>query len=177
VNPETRQNISRSLREKAAAIRLLVLDVDGVLTDGRLHFDADGKEHKIFHSHDGYGLHRLMDAGIEVAVISGRRSLAVKARLAELEILHVYLGKPNKLAALNEIMSRLELSAESVAYVGDDVPDRQCMEHVGLAVAVADAHRAITAIADWSTSLGGGRGAVRQVCDLILAEKGMDPER
>ncbi len=157
------------VRQKAAGIRLLVLDVDGVLTDGSLHFDAEGREQKVFHVVDGYGIRSLMDAGIEVAVISGRSSLAVKTRLAELGILHVYLGQDDKLVALKKLVDALQLPATAVAYVGDDVPDQECMSHAGLAVTVADAHPAVVATADWQTSLGGGHGAVRQVCDLILA--------
>jgi len=169
VNAADRSAVPDQVRKKAKGIRLLVLDVDGVLTDGGLHFDNEGREHKVFHVLDGYGIRSLMDAGIEVAVISGRSSLAVKARLAELGLLHIYLGQDNKLVTLKKLAHTLKLPATAVAYVGDDVPDQECMSHAGLAVAVADAHPNVIATADWQTSLGGGRGAVRQVCDLIMA--------
>jgi len=169
VNAADPSAVPDHVRQKAAGIRLLVLDVDGVLTDGGLHFDAEGREQKVFHVVDGYGIRSLMDAGIEVAVISGRSSLAVKTRLAELGILHVYLGPDDKLVALKKLVDALQLPATTVAYVGDDVPDQEGMSHAGLAVTVADAHPAVVATADWQTSLGGGHGAVRQVCDLILA--------
>lgn len=163
------QHDFENVRAKAAAIRLLVLDVDGVLTDGRLQFDADGREQKVFHAQDGYGIRRLMEAGIEVAVISGRKSLAVKSRLAELRLVHSYLGVDEKLSSLQKIMNTMELSPESVAYVGDDIPDQECMQYVGLAIAVANAHPAVVVIADWQTELGGGQGAVREVCDRLLS--------
>lgn len=152
----------------ARKIRLLVLDVDGVLTDGRLHFDAAGKEFKVFHARDGYGIRRLLKAGIRVAIISGRQSVAVKKRAAELGIDYVYLKVDNKLAVLTDLIEQLKITYEAVACVGDDVPDLACMEKAGLAVAVADAHPDLDAVADWHTHLGGGHGAVREVCDLLL---------
>ena len=156
----------------AKKIGLLVLDVDGVLTDGRLHFDAAGNEFKVFHAHDGYGIRRLLEAGIHVAIISGRQSVAVKKRAAELGIEHVYLKASNKLAILADLIDQLKIDYEAVACVGDDVPDLACMEKAGLAVAVADAHPDLDAVADWHTHLGGGRGAVREVCDLLLCDRG-----
>jgi len=155
----------------AAKIRLLVLDVDGVLTDGQLYFDAAGKECKVFHARDGYGIRRVLDAGIEVAIISGRKSKAVENRAAELGIAHVYLKTVNKLEVLEKLIAKLGINHDAVACVGDDVPDLACLEKAGLAVAVADAHQDLDAVADWHTHLGGGRGAVREVCDLLLAEQ------
>jgi 3-deoxy-D-manno-octulosonate 8-phosphate phosphatase (KDO 8-P phosphatase) len=155
----------------ASKIRLLVLDVDGVLTDGRLHFDAKGNEFKVFHARDGYGIRRVLQAGIEVAIISGRKSVAVEKRAAELDIRHVFLGVKNKPAVLNELTTKLGVRMQEAAFVGDDVPDLRCMQEAGLAVAVADAHPDLEAVADWHTSLGGGTGAVREVCDLILAAR------
>lgn len=156
----------------AGKIKLLVLDVDGVLTDGQLHFDATGKEFKVFHARDGYGIRRVLEAGICVAIISGRQSVAVKKRAAELGIEHVYLKADNKLAVLADLIDQLNVDYEAVACVGDDVPDLACMEKAGLAVAVADAHPDLDAVADWHTHLGGGRGAVREVCDLLLYGRG-----
>ena len=155
----------------AAKIRLLVLDVDGVLTDGQLYFDAAGKECKVFHARDGYGIRRVLDAGIDVAIISGRKSRAVEKRADELGIRHVHLKVSNKPAVLAELISKLGIDYAAVACVGDDVPDLGCMQKAGLAVAVADAHPDLDAVADWHTHLGGGRGAVREVCDLLLTER------
>lgn len=157
------------VRHQATEIRLLGLDVDGVLTDGRLHIDTEGREHKIFHARDGFGLRQVLEAGIEIAIISGRSSPAVMARMVDLGISEVHLGQRNKLPVIKAIMKRMKIDFDAVAYVGDDVPDVEIMKQAGLAVAVADAHPELDAIADWHTSLGGGYGAVREVCDLLLA--------
>jgi 3-deoxy-D-manno-octulosonate 8-phosphate phosphatase (KDO 8-P phosphatase) len=157
------------VRLQAADIRLLVLDVDGVLTDGHLPFDAKGGECKVFHVRDGYGIRRLLETGIEVAIISGRKSVPVKKRAEEMSIRHVFLGEKNKLPTLQKLAGKLGISLDYVAYVGDDVPDLECMQAAGLAIAVADAHADLDAVADWHTHLGGGHGAVREVCDLILS--------
>jgi 3-deoxy-D-manno-octulosonate 8-phosphate phosphatase (KDO 8-P phosphatase) len=158
-----------NVRRQAANIRVLVLDVDGVLTDGRLQFDAKGREFKVFHARDGYGIRRTLDAGIEVAIISGRKSVAVEKRAKELGIRHVYLAVADKPAALEQLLNKTGYTWDQVACVGDDVPDLECMRRSGLAIAVADAHTALDAVADWHTTLGGGLGAVREVCDLLLA--------
>jgi len=152
----------------AVEIRLLVLDVDGVLTDGSLYFDAEGHEQKVFNAKDGYGMRRLMKAGIQIAIISGRKSRPVQARMDELGIQHVFLGQNQKLETLEKLTEKLGLTLDQVAYVGDDAPDIECMETVGLAIAVNDAHTSVRKIAQLRTSLPGGRGAVREVCDLIL---------
>jgi 3-deoxy-D-manno-octulosonate 8-phosphate phosphatase (KDO 8-P phosphatase) len=149
-------------------IRLLVLDVDGVLTDGRLYFGPRGEELKAFHVRDGYGLAQLVRAGIEVAVISGRRSRAVALRCRELGIRHVIQGAGDKLAAFRTLQARLKVAPAQCACVGDDVPDVPLMQALGTAFAVADAHPAARAAAHRVTRLKGGRGAVREVCDLIL---------
>jgi len=154
--------------EKVAAIKLLTLDVDGVLTDGRLFFDAQGKEQKVFHARDGYGLRQAMRNGIEVAIISGRGCKAVSKRMQELDIKHVFLSQDDKINTVKNLMQTLGLEAHEVAYVGDDLPDIKCMSLAGFAVAVADAHPDVKAIAQWTTTLGGGLGAVREVCDLLI---------
>jgi len=158
--------------EQAVRIRLLVLDVDGVLTDGLLQFDADGRETKVFNVRDGYGIRQVLAAGIQVAVISGRSSPAVDARMAELDVKHVLLGQNDKLAALKEITEQLAIPMEAVACVGDDLPDLPLMQAVGLSVAVADAHPKVIEGANWCTGLTGGRGAVREICDLLVAAQG-----
>lgn len=164
-------NDDGGLLRAAADIRLLVVDVDGVLTDGRLYYDDGGREFKCFHVRDGYGLQQVMNAGIEVAVISGRPSRAAAARMAELGISHVVLGCANKLEALEALTARLNIPLEAVACVGDDVPDLPALLRVGLPVAVADAHLSVQTAARWRTQLPGGAGAVREVCDLLLAAR------
>jgi 3-deoxy-D-manno-octulosonate 8-phosphate phosphatase (KDO 8-P phosphatase) len=156
----------------AAAIRLLVLDVDGVLTDGRLYFGARGEALKAFHAHDGYGIRRLIAAGVEVAVISGRRSAAVAARCRELGIERVTQGATDKLQAFERLRRRAQVAARACACVGDDVPDVPLFGAVGLAFAVADAHPRARRAAHHVTALPGGMGAVREVCDRLLAAKG-----
>ena len=150
------------------AIRLLVLDVDGVLTDGRLYFGPRGEALKVFDVRDGYGLVALRRAGVEVAVISGRRSAAVSARCRELGVRHVYQGVAHKLAVFERLRARLKLAPGACACVGDDLPDLPLMNAVALPFAVADAHPAARRAAAVVTRKGGGRGAVREVCDLLL---------
>lgn len=151
------------------AIRLLVLDVDGVLTDGRLYFGARGEALKVFDVRDGYGLAALQRAGVAVAVISGRRSRAVSARCRELRVRHVYQGVQDKLAVFERLRTRLKLARSVCACVGDDLPDVPLMRAVALSFAVADAHPAVRSAASVVTRRGGGRGAVREVCDRLLA--------
>jgi 3-deoxy-D-manno-octulosonate 8-phosphate phosphatase (KDO 8-P phosphatase) len=151
------------------AIRLLVLDVDGVLTDGRLYFSARGEALKAFHVHDGVGLRQLQRAGLEIAVISGRRSPMVAARCRELGVRHVVQGVGDKLAAFTRLCARLKLTPAVCACVGDDLPDVPLMRAAALSFAVADAHRVARRAADVVTRLPGGRGAVREVCDHLLA--------
>jgi 3-deoxy-D-manno-octulosonate 8-phosphate phosphatase (KDO 8-P phosphatase) len=150
-------------------IRLLVLDVDGVLTDGRLYFGARGEALKAFHVRDGVGLKELQRVGLTVAVISGRRSPIVAARCRELGVCHVLQGVSDKLAALTRLCARLKLTPSVCACVGDDLPDVPLMRAAALSFAVADAHRAARRAADVITRLPGGRGAVREVCDHLLA--------
>jgi len=152
-----------------AAIRLLVLDVDGVLTDGRLYFGPRGEALKVFHVHDGHGIKELRRAGVDVAVISGRRSAMVRARCRELGIAHLYQGARDKLAVFMRLCARLRLAPSSCACVGDDLPDLPLMRRVALSFAVADAHRTVRRAADVVTRLPGGHGAVREVCDRLLA--------
>ncbi len=152
-----------------ATIRLLVLDVDGVMTDGRLAYGADGEIGKTFHVRDGYGIKAARAAGIEVAVISGRDSAAVQARCRELGIRHVYLGVEHKGEALATLLAALKLEPGQCACVGDDAPDLPLLRQAGLAVAVADAHPVALAAAHRRTRHAGGSGAVREVCDWLLA--------
>jgi len=153
----------------APAIRLLVLDVDGVLTDGRLYFGPRGEALKAFHVRDGVGLRELQRVGLEIAVISGRRSPMVAARCRELGVRHVVQGVGDKVAALTRLCVRLKLTPAACACVGDDLPDVPLMRVAALSFAVADAHRTARRAADVVTRLPGGRGAVREVCDHLLA--------
>jgi len=153
------------------AIRLLVLDVDGVLTDGRLYFGPRGETLKAFHVRDGVGLKELQRAGLTVAVISGRRSPMVAARCRELGVRHVLQGVGDKLAALTRLCARLKLTPAACACVGDDLPDVPLMRAAALSFAVADAHQDARRAADVVTRLPGGLGAVREVCDHLLALK------
>jgi 3-deoxy-D-manno-octulosonate 8-phosphate phosphatase (KDO 8-P phosphatase) len=161
----------RTGRSKVAAparVRLLILDVDGVLTDGRLYYGAHGEVLKSFHVRDGYGIRALRTAGVEIAVISGRRSAAVVRRCRELGIRHVIQGAEDKLAAFAKLAARLQVRPAECACIGDDVPDIPLFQVVGLSYAVADAHPAAKKAARYATSLRGGSGAVREVCDRLF---------
>lgn len=166
------QNLTQIQQTKIKQLKLLILDVDGVLTDGRLFFDDTGKEYKCFHARDGHGIKLLRQSGVEVAVISGRQSNSVALRMQSLGVERVYQGHENKRAAFAEILRQLDLQPEQAAHVGDDVLDLPIMLQVGFAVAVADAHFAVKQRADWCTQLPGGLGAVREVCDLIMQVQG-----
>lgn len=159
-------------QNKIKALKLLILDVDGVLTDGRLFFNDSGKEYKCFHARDGHGIKLLRQSGVEVAVISGRKSNSVTVRMHNLGVEHVYQGHENKRAAFSEILQILQLRPEQAAHVGDDVLDLPIMVQVGFAVAVQDANFAVKRHADWCTTTPGGLGAVREVCDLIMQVQG-----
>lgn len=153
-------------------IRLVAFDVDGVFTDGRFCLSDEGVESKTFHTQDGYGVRQLLNAGILVAVISGRSSGAVTRRMAELGVAYVVQGCGDKVAALEEVIASLEISAAECAYVGDDMPDLPLLNHVGYSIAVANAVPAVHEQCDYSTSAGGGFGAVREVCELVLSAQG-----
>ena len=171
------KNPRGEVRARAAGIRLAIFDVDGVLTDGGLIFDEAGRENKVFHSRDGHGLKMLQASGVELAVISGRRTEAVTHRMTGLGIRHVYQGQQDKLPAFYELLEKLQVTPEQTAYVGDDVVDLPIMLRVGLAVAVYDAHDLVIQHAHWRTSHPGGRGAVRDVCELLMEAQGKLQDR
>lgn len=154
--------------ERAKKIKLLILDVDGVLTDGQLYYDADGNELKAFHVHDGLGIKLLQRSGIAVAIITSRNAPSVAHRMANLGVEHVYQGQSDKLAAYRELLQKLTLAPEQVAYAGDDLIDLPLLKQVGLSIAVANANAAVLTQVHWITSLKGGEGAVREVCELLL---------
>lgn len=162
----------QSVAEKAGNIRLVIFDVDGVLTDGGLFIDTAGHEHKVFNSRDGHGMKMLRQSGVEIGIISGRSSAAVTHRMAGLGIEHVYLGQQDKLPAFYNLVDRLGLTPAQVAYVGDDVVDLPLLRRVGLAIAVRDGHELVRRHAHWVTTSGGGRGAARDVCELIMGAQG-----
>jgi 3-deoxy-D-manno-octulosonate 8-phosphate phosphatase (KDO 8-P phosphatase) len=149
-------------------VQMLVLDVDGVLTDGRLFYGARGESLKTFHVRDGHGIKQVAAAGITVAIISGRKSAAVARRARELGIRHVTQGASNKLAALTRLTKARSISFEQCACVGDDTPDAPILQAAGIAIAVSDAHADALAAADLVTTRAGGQGAVREVCDWLL---------
>jgi 3-deoxy-D-manno-octulosonate 8-phosphate phosphatase (KDO 8-P phosphatase) len=155
-------------------IRLVTFDVDGVFTDGRFYLSDDGVEAKAFNTQDGFGIRRLLDAQIAVAVISGRESPAVRKRMAELGVLHVVQGCKDKVSAFDKIVAALEISLAQTAYAGDDVPDLPLLEHAGYSIAVANAVEEVRASCDLVTKACGGFGAVREICDLIIAARGGD---
>lgn len=154
--------------DKAAGIRLLALDVDGIMTDGKLFFSASGDELKGFNILDGLGLKQLMAAGITVAAITGRSSPLTARRMQDLGITHLLQGREDKRVALRELMAQLNLPADQVAYMGDDLPDLPAIRLAGLGITVPNGYWLVREHADVCTRAAGGAGAVREACDLIL---------
>jgi len=161
-----------TLQERLAAVDLLLLDVDGVLTDGRVVLDDRGVETKAFDVTDGHGLKLLQRGGVEAGFVTGRRSRVVEHRARELGITELHQGVRDKLAVVRQILHRRGLSPERVGYVGDDVVDLPVLLQVGLAVSVPDAPEYVRERVHWVTARPGGRGAVREVCDAILQARG-----
>jgi len=162
----------QDILEKAKQIELVIFDIDGVLTDGSLFIGDDGQEYKAFNSKDGHGLRMLMDGGVDVAIITGRQSEVVKHRAGDLGITRIYQGKREKLPAFLELLEETKLSAEQVAYVGDDVVDLPVMSKVGLAICVQNGHTFVKQHSHWVTDAAGGQGAGREVCELLLQARG-----
>lgn len=154
-----------------ARIELVVLDVDGVLTDGRLYFSGAGESLKVFHVRDGHGIKLLLGAGLQIAVVSGRRSRAVSARMRELGVRRVTQGCTDKVGALHDLAHGLRIEPLAAACLVDDTPDLPLMAAVGCAGAVADAHPLVRAAAHWVARTPGGRGAVREFADALLAAR------
>jgi len=160
--------VSKEVFNKARNIKLFVCDIDGVFSDGRIYLGNNGEELKAFHTKDGYGIKALGASGVDVAVITGRRSAIVANRMAALNVEHIIQGEENKLPALKSLIETLNLTTNEVAYIGDDMPDFESMKYIGLSIAVNDAHPQIIEISDYTTFIRGGFGAVREVCDLIM---------
>jgi 3-deoxy-D-manno-octulosonate 8-phosphate phosphatase (KDO 8-P phosphatase) len=163
----------KDILDKASRIRLLIFDVDGVLTDGSLLIGDDGQEYKAFNSRDGHGIKMLQKYGVIIAIITGRTSRVVEHRMANLGITHIYQGKLQKLPAFEELIAKLDIPAEETAYVGDDVVDLPVMRSVGLAIAVQDAHPLVLKHSHWQTPSNGGRGAARDACEMLMEAKGV----
>ena len=159
--------------DKLKNIKLLLLDVDGVLTDGSITYNDKGQETKQFNVKDGFGIKVLMSVGIQLGIVTGRRSKALTHRCNDLGISLVFDGISDKASVLDEIQQRTGISADNTAFVGDDIPDLALMRRIGVSIAVADAHENVRAYADWVTSAPGGAGAVREVCEAILKSQGI----
>lgn len=156
------------LHHRASLIRLLVLDVDGVLTDGKLYFSGKGDEYKAFNTLDGQGIKLLQKSGVQVGIITGRTSELVARRAQDLGIVHLAQGREDKFSALQELLARAPMALEHIAFMGDDYPDLTVMTKVGLALAPPTAVAPVLARAHWHSVRAGGEGAVREACDLIM---------
>ena len=158
--------------DRAKKIKLVIFDVDGVLTDGSLFYGDDGQEYKAFNSLDGHGMKMLQESGVLVGIITGRTSDVVKHRMNNLKVTHIYQGKLEKLPAYEELLQKLSLQPEQVAYVGDDVVDLPILIRVGLAITVPNAHELAKKHAHWVTGRPAGSGAAREICELIMKAQG-----
>ena len=163
------ENYPSSAFKAAQKVKLLLLDVDGVLTDGRLYYGNDGEELKAFDIQDGLGIKLLQNAGIKVGIITGRSSVLVERRAKELGIDHLIQGREDKLTALNELLEKITFDLEEIAFVGDDLPDLAIIRRVGLGITPANGNHLIASQALWQTKKSGGNGAVREVAELILS--------
>jgi 3-deoxy-D-manno-octulosonate 8-phosphate phosphatase (KDO 8-P phosphatase) len=160
------------LASRARLIRLIAFDVDGVMTDGGLYFSDSGEEFKQFNSLDGHGLKMLRASGVDVAIITGRTSRCVEARAKNLGITHVFQGVEHKLETMVDLLNELKLSRDAAAYMGDDVVDLTVMRHVGLAISVPESPLLVQKHSHYVTQRGGGHGAVREACELIMSAQG-----
>ena len=167
--------IDANVRARATDIKLLVLDVDGILTDGRLYFAANGDELKSFHVRDGSGIVQALRRGIQIAVISGRSSMAVTRRMGELGVQHVFQGIEQKQLALQQLLSDMRIAPNALACMGDDAADIPIMKQARLAISVPDAHASAKQCAHYITQANGGHGAVREVCDLLIEVRQGEP--
>jgi 3-deoxy-D-manno-octulosonate 8-phosphate phosphatase (KDO 8-P phosphatase) len=171
--PSVVERLNAEVRTRVERVKLLVLDVDGVMTDGRLFYHDDGTESKAFDVRDGHGIKMLKQAGVETALISGRSSPMVEKRASDLGITEVAQGVRDKVPILEALLTKRKLKAEEAAFVGDDVVDLSIMRRVGFAVAVSDASEHLFETAHYVTLAPGGRGAVREVAELILGVRGL----
>ena len=158
--------------EKAKKIKLVIFDVDGVLTNGQLFYGDDGQEYKAFHSQDGHGMKMLQETGVTIGIITGRTSDVVAHRMKNLKITHVYQGQLEKLPAFEKLADELNLAPEQIAYVGDDVVDLPVMLRAGLAISVPGGHELALKHAHWVTEKFAGLGAAREICEFIMKAQG-----
>ncbi|WP_455223291.1 3-deoxy-manno-octulosonate-8-phosphatase KdsC [Kaarinaea lacus] len=158
--------------KKAKNIKLIIFDVDGVLTDGSLFYGDDGQEYKAFNSRDGHGMKMLQETGVQIAIITGRTSEVVLHRMKNLKVQHIYQGRLEKLPAFEELINKLGIEKDHVAYVGDDVVDLPIMIRVGLAITVPSAHDLAKQHAHWITTQAAGAGAAREICEMIMKAQG-----
>jgi 3-deoxy-D-manno-octulosonate 8-phosphate phosphatase (KDO 8-P phosphatase) len=162
----------KAVLEKARNIRLVISDVDGVLTSGALLYSSNGIELKVFNVQDGMGIKMLQQTGVQFAIITARKSEAVAQRMHDLKIEHVYQGQANKLLAYEELKQKLNITDHEIAYIGDDLPDLPLLRRVGFSVTVPNAPKIIQENVSWITCTKGGEGAVRELCELIMQAKG-----
>lgn len=160
------------INTRAQKIKLLLLDVDGVLTDGKLYFSNAGEELKAFHIHDGHGIKQLQNSGVKVGIITGRESQLVANRARELNVGILIQKSPDKLTSLQTVARQEGLELQQIAFMGDDYPDLPAIGAVGLSLTVANAHPELCARCDWQSSRNGGEGAVREACDLLMRAQG-----
>ena len=165
--------MDQALVSRVSNLKLLVLDVDGVLSDGKIYYSSENEEFKSFSILDGLGIKLLQKAGIQIAIITGRKSAIVEKRASELGIKHLLQGREDKLVALNELLSTMPIEMSETAYMGDDLPDLGAIKKAGFGITVSNGHNFVIQHADYCTSRMGGNGAVREVCDLILETKGL----
>lgn len=164
--------IAKTMLDRLSRLKLLVCDVDGVFSDGRIYLGNDGEELKAFHTRDGYGVKALLNLGLQVAVITGRHSNIVQQRMTSLGVQHIIQGCEEKRSALQALQARLAIPKDATAAMGDDMPDIGMFNCSGVSIAVADAHPFVQKNALYVTQRSGGFGAVREICDLILQAKG-----
>ncbi len=164
--------MSPDLRARARGVQLLILDVDGVLTNGRLYYGADGDELKAFHIRDGLGLKMLRATGVEVAIVTGRTSRAVELRAENLGVPYVFQGVSDKLGVFEQLLKRLTLTAEAAAAMGDDLPDLPVLRRCGLAACVPEAPALVRSHSHYIAERSGGAGAVRELCEVLMAAQG-----
>ena len=173
--PPLPYQVSKEVLDKASKVKLALFDVDGVLTDGKLHYGPDGEQVKVFHALDGHGLKMLQSAGIAVGVISARKSVALQTRLNDLGVKHCHLGINDKRAVFQDLLKELNLDGADCAFAGDDVIDLPVMNECGLKFSVENGHFIVKDIADWIAPLTGGNGAVRAICDVLLYSQNSYP--
>jgi 3-deoxy-D-manno-octulosonate 8-phosphate phosphatase (KDO 8-P phosphatase) len=169
-------NALKPAKEAAKKIKMLVFDVDGVMTDGSITYDEDGKEYKTFNAKDGHGIVRMNKSGFITAIITARNNGTVAHRAKNLNFTELYQGYKHKLPALEELLKKYNLSLENVSYMGDDLPDICILAGVGLAACPADAVPEVQEICNFKSKFGGGKGAVRELCDFILDAQGIEKE-